>query len=404
MGGITKKQLNEAQGLWSEAETPEPGQFGEIPDGKYRAEIVEALMDSREFDGVKRLQLNIQWKVLGPTNEGRRAFQNFGLDNTKGCEAAKGTLAMLGVEIPSKLGKLPPLLEPLTGTVGELNLKTGQKSKKTGKRYQNAYLNKVFEGGEEGGEEGGGEEQDLAEMELEGQQVSFEDGDGDEVTGEVTSQDGTELTVEDEDGDEWTVEAEDVTLVEGEGEGEGDGDETLEKGDRVTAEIDDETYAGKIIKIKGDDDDEAVVEFDDGDKRTIPLDELSAEEEEGGDESGDGDDDAEYIGKTVTFEADEEDHSGKVIADDNDGSVTVLDDEGEEWTMEYDDVTVVEEEEAAEGTEETEVKEKKGSKKKKAKKKTSTGRAKTSKKSGKAKGSKKKKAKKAKKKKKTRRV
>lgn len=74
-----------------------------------------------------------------------------------------------------------------------------------------------------------------------------------------------------------------------------DGAEELDVGDRVTAEISGETYAGKITKIK---DGEATVKFDDGDADTFDLDDLTAEEEAGGDDSGDdnsGDDDFDDV-------------------------------------------------------------------------------------------------------------
>lgn len=51
----------------------------------------------------------------------------------------------------------------------------------------------------------------------------------------------------------------------------------FEKGDRVSAEIDDETYEGTIKKVI---DDEAVVLFDDGDKQTIDCDDLTRIDEE----------------------------------------------------------------------------------------------------------------------------
>lgn len=51
------------------------------------------------------------------------------------------------------------------------------------------------------------------------------------------------------------------------------------KGDRVVVEIDDEEYAGKIIRITKDN--KATIIFDDGDTDTYPQDELVLESEDG---------------------------------------------------------------------------------------------------------------------------
>lgn len=60
------------------------------------------------------------------------------------------------------------------------------------------------------------------------------------------------------------------------GEDSDDDDEIIvyEKGDRVVVEIDGDDYAGEITKVKKD---KATVEFDDGDKMEVDVDELTLE-------------------------------------------------------------------------------------------------------------------------------
>jgi len=419
VAGITKQQLKDAQSLWDEAEVPEQQEFDDIPDGKYRAELVDGGMESREWNDEKHLQVSLQWKIVGPTHEGRRAFQNIGLDTKKGAEIAKGTFSVLGQTLPKKVDKIGELIEEMKGTVAEINLRHGKKSKTTGKSYQNVYVNKLVT--DEDGETTETEEeetQDLSELELVGQNVSFEYK-GEEVVAEVTEQTEEELTVEDGDGEVYTVAYDEVTLVEDEEteeeetEEEEEEEETeeeeeaaeIEVGSQVQFEVDEETVTGEVRSIE---DDVAKVKRDDtGKLRKVSLEDLElvadeeeeeeeeAEEEEAEETEGEAEEDVEYIGKAVSFKADGKKHTGKVVADDNDGNITVIDDAGEEWTMEYGDVTVTgDAEEAEEGTEEEEVEEKpKAGKKKMAKKKTakktakkkktaSSGRAKTTKKTG----------------------
>jgi len=138
----------------------------------------------------------------------------------------------------------------------------------------------------------------------------------------------------------------DIDDLDDDGDGDGDDAAELEKGDRVTAEIDGETYAGKIMKIKGS---KATVKFDDGDKQTLPLDELSAEDtdddgdgDDDGDDDGDGDgdDDAPELekGSRVTAEIDGETYAGE-IKKVKGKKATVEFDDGDTQKIALDDLT-----------------------------------------------------------------
>jgi len=102
--------------------------------------------------------------------------------------------------------------------------------------------------------------------------------DGTDYLGVITNVDEDEETaeVEFDDGDTQDIAFDDLDMAESESEPEED-DIPFEEGDRVSAEIDGETYEGVIKKIK---DDKAKVLFDDGDKNTFDLDDLTKLEEE----------------------------------------------------------------------------------------------------------------------------
>lgn len=103
-------------------------------------------------------------------------------------------------------------------------------------------------------------------------------------------------------------------------------DPDFEKGDRVSAEIDGDTYEGVVKKVK---DDEAVVLFDDGDEQTVDFDDLIKLD----DSNSDTGEDSWEKGDRVLFEVDGEDYPGEI---------TSVDDDEETATIEFDDGDVME--------------------------------------------------------------
>ena len=105
----------------------------------------------------------------------------------------------------------------------------------------------------------------------------------------------------------------------------------LEKGSRVSAEIEGEVYEGEIKKIKGT---TATVEFDDCDSDTFELDELTAldaEEEDEGDE--------DLVGKTMGFKKGKKMLVGKILSvDDEDGTFEMKTDAGKKVTGNVDEL------------------------------------------------------------------
>lgn len=101
----------------------------------------------------------------------------------------------------------------------------------------------------------------------------------------VVSIDGNDVTIEDPDGGKWDVSLDEISLAD-EGAGDG-GEEDWNDGDRVEVEIDGDMYPGTIAFIKGD---KAKVEFDDGDKQMVLLDELVEPDDSGDEPEETGDD------------------------------------------------------------------------------------------------------------------
>jgi len=368
--GITKDQLNNAQKLWDSAPVPEKKDFDEIPDGKYRAELVEGSMESREVKTEQRLQISLQWKIVGPTHEGRRVFQNIGLDTEKGAEIAKGTFSVLGQTLPKKVSEIGAMVEGMKGTVAEINLRHGKASKTNGKSYQNVYVNKLVTDEDEGVDTET-ETQDLSELELVGQSISFEY-DGNTVIAKVTKQDTDELTAEDEGGEVYNVSYDEVTLVEDDAEADTEEESapedevTIEVGSRVIFDVAGDTISGEVKSI---DDDVAKVKRDDTGKiRKVPIAELALNfdtqeeeaepevEEESTEEESTEEEAAIEVGSKVQFDVNGDTVTGEVLSIDDDVAKVKRDDTSKVRKVPITDLTpAVEAEEEVATTEDSDV-------------------------------------------------
>lgn len=269
-----KKSLKDYQNAWKKSEAADLAQFGTLPDGKYEGVIEEAL-----FDGGQ-----VKWTVTvssPPDFEGRKAFLSHGLEPEQQ-PYLKGTLKLLGVDVPEDIEDLPEVLHGLQGTAVEINVRT-KWNEKHQRDFTNAYFNGVLEDGEPGEEEEvvtTTEDEDEEGVELEvGSMVSFES-DGEELTGEVTAVNEDTATVLVGD-DEWDVEFEELSPAEEEAE------------------------------------------------------EEEPEEEE--EEASEGED---MVGKTVEFDYEGDMVQGKALRLDKDGNLEV-EVNGEEWVIDPAEVTVV---------------------------------------------------------------
>src|SRR5690606_23524540 len=213
--------LKEIESDFDDTEAAEGGNFEDIPSGKYQVRIDKADVNHAQSSG--RLQVSWELTVCGGDFANRKLWKHDGIDNEKSIGFFKQGIERLGHECP-KAKKLPAFLQELVGTYAEVTVRVKKNDEDPENPFRNVYFNKAL---------------DEDEVNLEGL---------DEV---------------DEDG----AEEEEEEM------------HTFSKGDRVTAVIDGETYAGKVIKVN-DDEDEAKVKFDDGDVQTLAMSDLSPEDEE----------------------------------------------------------------------------------------------------------------------------
>jgi hypothetical protein len=348
---MNKGLLKEAGKLWKEVDTPEAGTFDDIPDGKYTGELVEATIQEREMKDEKRLQISMQWKLLGPTNANRRVWVNLGLWNDQGVEITKRTLATLDVDIPDEIEDLPDVLDKMTGIKAELNLRT--KTGKDGNKYQNTYVNKLLD--DEAGEGSADDEEeapptkrkkDEEELDLRGVLVSFKDGKK-SIQGKVIKQLDGVLTIKDVAGDRWEVDASEITIVE---EEEDEEDEDAKPAKKVAKKVSDESSDDDDKEEDAeeeepeDEDEEEVKPTKKGAVKGKPYWEKMGLSKE-----------TDLLGKNVTFKDDKKNELvGAVVSIGE--SITVLVDD-EEWEVERDDIKLSKKQDEEENGEEEELEE-----------------------------------------------
>lgn len=249
-GGDVREQLRDMSSIWDTIAAPDVETLGEIPDGRYRARIEDAVV---ELGGANkdRFQARFSLRIIGPTHEGRMVWRTNGLANDKGIEFMKRDLVVIGVDVPEGSEELPEALAVCQDKVVEIRIKNVEGD--TGV-FQNVFINKVVDEDEEPAEEEeeneeAGTDQDTVGML--GQTVSFTDDGGAEVTGEVQEEVGNKLTVVDESGNEWEVNTDDVTLVEDEEtEGEAEEEEEDENSERKVSpkkKAFDPAHAGDLL-------------------------------------------------------------------------------------------------------------------------------------------------------------
>jgi len=160
----------------------------------------------------------------------------------------------------------------------------------------------------------------------------------------VVTIDGEDVTIEDGDGEKWDVSLSELSLAEDEGSDDGDdGDDLWDEGGRCVVEIDGEDYAGTIKAIKGD---EAIIEFDDGDKQTHPLEDLKKESDEPEPETG-----GFEPGDRVIVNIDGDDYAGEIEAITAGGKAAIAFDDGDKDTYDVSELMAEEEVESADPNE-----------------------------------------------------
>lgn len=183
--------------------------------------------------------------------------------------------------------------------------------------YQNVFINKVIE------------------IEETSDAGSFEKGDRIEADIDGTTYEGTVAKVEEDsavikfdDGDVQTLELSELTSISEPSSG-------FEEGDRVEVDIDGTNYPGGITSIA---DDKAEVKFDDGDKGTYDLNELTKLEEGS---TGDAED---WLGEEAGFKKGKKMLVGKIIGiDKEDNTFIMKTNEDKKVTGDIDDLEKIEE-------------------------------------------------------------
>ena len=292
MAKTFKQRLADAKKNWggarSRAEDLGGGDFPDIEDGRYRAELHQC-GPMGESKSSSRMQFPIGFTIMEGDFKGQKTAVYHGLETEDNLMYLARDIGQLGWEVPDDLEELDETGKEIEGAglICIIRLKTKGD-------FQNLYIDKVEsaedpEGEEEEGEEEtteAGEQGPVSLFEV-GQSVSF-DWEGEQAQGKIVkiSDDGEELTVEDDDG-ECEVAADDCSLVENveeetvPEEPEADpeteeGEETFEEGDRVKVKFDDEWFAGTVKSV---DDDKVFIAFDDDSEDSCAIEEVLRDDE-----------------------------------------------------------------------------------------------------------------------------
>lgn len=272
----------------------EPKQFSNVPLGTYQTRIIAAILNNAKTSG--RFQCSWETVIVDGEHRGRHLFKHDGLEDEQSTSYFQGTLATLGYDVPGDKDGLKETLQEIvdapTYVVQRVTMKKkrgedGEMQERTNTRFvrvldSDDVADDLTEEELQSYLEGYTPETDLN---VDGGSVDtpqFEKGDrvtkdfdGTDFAGEIKSIKGDTATVLFDDGEKLSVSVDELTAEEPEGS---DVDAPqFEKGDRVTKDFDGTEYAGKIKRIKGD---TATVLFDDGETVEAALDDLTAEEPE----------------------------------------------------------------------------------------------------------------------------
>ena len=282
------KQLSALNEIWVDVD---PVTFEDVPDGKYQ--IVFKGININEAKSSGRLQVTFPLKIVSGTFTNRMMFKHDGIDTEESLGYFKGGLARLGIECPEDMTELPAILEELNGTFASVTSRT-----KKGKDMPSIYFDKAL--------------------------------DSDDIE--------EDLSEDPDDGAETEEIEETEELI-------------WEEGEKCGVDIDGEIYSGVITTIH-DDNETALITFDDGDIETYTfadLIEVKAEEEEAEEEE----EVAWSKGDQCQVEIDGDMYTGTIKSIKNDiARIKFEDNDIDDYPL--DDLVKVEENEEAEEVEEEE--------------------------------------------------
>jgi hypothetical protein len=130
----TEERLADLDDEYENADTPEPGQFDPLPNGKYQVKVEEVCIDESQAGN---LMLQWQLRVISGKFIKRMVFKNHMLQSADNMKFLKGDLATCGIKL-NKLSELPSRLAELLDIILEVNIKSKEVD---GQTRSNVYFN-----------------------------------------------------------------------------------------------------------------------------------------------------------------------------------------------------------------------------------------------------------------------
>ncbi len=130
--------LKEVEDTWESSEVIESQGFSPLPDGNYSGNVSDGIVEMSQNG---RLQITLTLKPTEGKYEGKTIKKFMGLDNELSIGYAKGTLKLLGIEIPKSVTKLPKVLTDFFSEHNDgINVEFTVKTKDD---FVNIYINKA---------------------------------------------------------------------------------------------------------------------------------------------------------------------------------------------------------------------------------------------------------------------
>ena len=228
MDNALKKKLKVAQDNWQSARerAKESTGFTEVPDGRYLANLTNAVIGESRSSG--RLQIQWTWTVSDGEFEGDTKLDFDGLETEDNLVFLGRKLSRFGYELPEDITAIADILEELIEKrpLARIRLKTKCE-------FQNVYVDKLMKSAD-------AEEDDKVPFDDEDSEEEADDGTGDEV------EDSDEESDDDSESDEQPVEVGmRVIASTKKGDAAGEITEVIEDEGKVRVRLDE----GRTVKI-----------------------------------------------------------------------------------------------------------------------------------------------------------
>jgi hypothetical protein len=135
-----EKILKQVDEDWKEAEAVEITGRAAVPDGNYKCFLKNARVEfSKSSD---RLQVAWEMEVVEGKQEGKSVMKFDGLDNDVSMGWMKGTMKVLGMEVPKSITKLPGVFEEFFEGNKDIPINITVRTKDN---FTNVYINGLAE-------------------------------------------------------------------------------------------------------------------------------------------------------------------------------------------------------------------------------------------------------------------